>query len=303
MPTHLSQKNIHKGRTIDTQGEFRVIDCRSCKFFHIVPLPDETMLATLYKDTFYSHAKPFYFKDMEEDLPWWQAHYKSHYKLIATYAPGRKLLDIGSGPGHFLVCGKKLGWDVLGFEPSKQAAAYAQRRGVRVINDLFSAQKALPYGPFDVVYLYLILEHIPDPTRFLKEVKSVLKPGGVLVVISPNDYNPLQLLLRTHKGFKPWWVAPPQHLNYFTFASIQHLLKRLGFSVLDSLATFPMEFFLLSGDNYIGKRSVGRRSHAKRKTFELAFFDHEPEMLTTFYRSLAKLGIGREFVIISKKRP
>lgn len=294
-------KKSHRGKTIDKKDSFAVIDCRICGFTHINPLPDENVLKTLYKETFYSNEKPHYFKDMEEDLHWWQAHYRNHYKLFERHTKGKKVLDIGSGPGHFLTCGKEMGWDVLGFEPSKEAAEYARKKGVRVINDLFSAKKALHYGPFDVVYLYLVLEHIPHPTEFLQEVKKVLKPGGILCVISPNEYNPLQNLLRQHKGFKPWWVAPPQHINYFTFSSMRRLLKKLNFRIVEHMATFPMEFFLLGGENYVGKRQVGRMCHKRRKTFEITLFDHAPHMLNTFYRFLARHNIGREFVIMARK--
>lgn len=293
--------NNHKGAVIDAKDGYNVIDCRTCRFIHVIPLPTEKELSKLYKESFYSHAKPRYFQDMEEDREWWMAHYQNHYNLFAKYVKGKRVLDIGSGPGHFLQCGKELGWDVIGLEPSRKATAYARKLGITVVNSLFSESALKPYGPFDVVYLYLVLEHIPHPIPFLQEVRKVLKQGGILCIISPNDYNPLQRILRDHLGYDPWWLAPPQHINYFTFDSMKALLKRLRFTILEMTATFPMEFFLLAGENYVGKRRIGRNCHKRRKTFELTLFNHAPDMLNTFYRSLASNNIGREFVILGKK--
>ena len=62
-------------------------------------------LEKLYEKEFYSSAKPKYFIHYEEDLPWWMATYRNYYSLLARHTTGRRLLDIGSGPGYFLKCG------------------------------------------------------------------------------------------------------------------------------------------------------------------------------------------------------
>ena len=99
-----------------------------------------------------------------------------------------------------------------------------------------------------------------------------------------------------------WWLAPPHHLNYFDFESLEGALTRLGLKLAERTTSFPMEAFLMMGDNYVGDATLGRACHNKRKNFDLAF---EKSGLThlrrEFYRSLAKLGIGREAVVIAVK--
>lgn len=292
----------HSGKTLDKKDGIRVIDCRSCGFAHVSPLPSDEKLTQFYEQEFYQHERPNYFKETKEDLPWWMATYNNYYALLERRAKGRALLDIGSGPGHFLACGEKRGWKAVGIEPSLSAARYSAKRGLATVNDFFSYDRAKKLGTFDVVHAAMVLEHVPDPIGFIGDMKKMLKKGGRVAIFCPNDYNPLQRVLREERGFAPWWVVPKHHLNYFTIESMKRLLARLGFTVEDTLGTYPLETFLLAGKNYVGNHAVGRACHAKRKAFELALYKNDPALLYDLYTGLAAAGIGREFIIIAKKK-
>ncbi|MEI6478407.1 MAG: class I SAM-dependent methyltransferase [bacterium] len=301
MSTPKPQVAQHSGPTLDTVEGYDIIECASCGFKHVNPIPTDEQLDKFYADAFYASEKTDYFKDAETDLDWWTETYKDYYKIFEQNTKGKRLLDIGSGPGYFLKVGQDLGWDVLGVEPSDQAYEYSTSLGVKVKHEFFTAENSKDDGLFDVVCLNLVLEHLPRPAQFLEEVKGVLKPGGLLFILSPNDYNPLQKIVRETITKNPWWVVPTHHLNYFDFASVQGLLKSLGFSIADCLATYPMEFFLLGGENYIGQRDLGRACHLRRKSLEMALYKDNPALLGKTYRDMAKNGIGREFVVIAKK--
>ena len=293
----------HYGEVIDSKDGFDVIECETCGFKHVIPIPTPEELEKLYKEEFYSTEKPKYFQDTEEDLEWWAMTYRNYYQSFEKYCPegNRRLLEIGSGPGYFLKCGNELGWDVVGFEPSKQAYEYSQKFGIEVVNDFFSEDNAGKYGKFDVVYMNTVIEHLPDPISLIKTAKNVLNPNGIICVVAPNDYNPLQSILRENLSYEPWWVVPRHHINYFDFVSIKKVIERLGFEVVESTGTFPMEFFLLSGDNYVGDGELGRKCHFKRKAFEMNMFKYGSEQLNNIYKALADNGIGREFVVIGRK--
>ena len=145
-----------------------------------------------------------------------------------------------------------------------------------------------------------MLEHIVDPHMFIQNVRSVLAPGGLIAIQVPNDYNPLQLMAQQTLHIPKWWVVPTHHINYFSFDTLRKLLKKNGFSIVDSLATFPMEFFLLSGSNYVKNPTLGRKCHIQRKVFEQNLYRNNPEMLNRLYRNFARMGIGRECIIIAK---
>ena len=291
----------HQGETVGEVGDSTVLDCKKCGFTHVVPLPSDGELEKFYEKDFYDTEKPDYFKFVEEDIAWWMATYDHYYDLLEKHTAGRRILDIGSGPGYFLDAGVTRGWDVLGFEPSTAAAQYSARRGIAVVNDVFSLEKAASFGLFDVVMMNLVLEHVPNPTRFIEEAKQMLTPGGLLCVIVPNDYNPLQKLLVERHGFNPWWVVPKHHLNYFTIESLKRLLKHHSLAPVETETSYPMEFFLLSGRNYVGDPEVGRACHKERKAFETALFAGNKALLQNLYHSWAKEGIGREVVLIARK--
>src|SRR3989344_7046056 len=286
---------MHQGKIIDRVKNYKVIDCISCCFIHVIPIPSDKEIWRLYKEEFYSKKKPKYFKESEEDLDWWILTYKNYYKILEKHTKGRKILEIGSGPGYFLRTGKKLGWKVLGIEPSREAYQYSTNLGVNVVNDYLTGEILRKYGKFDVVCAMFVLEHLIDPYSFVEDIKHLLKKDGILFLISPNDYNPLQIILNKKMGHKQWWISPPQHINYFNFQSINKFLIRKGFEVVDQYSTFPLEYYLLSGDNYVGNQTVGRKCHSKRKAFEINMYKHGREQLNIIYKVLSNYHLGREF--------
>lgn len=292
----------HPGKILDKKDGVRVINCWECGFAHVMPLPSNEELQKFYKEDFYSKGRPNYFKETKEDLSWWTATYNNYYSLLEKHTKGRKILDVGSGPGHFLLCGKKRGWDVLGFEPSVDASEYSKSRKLAVVNDFFSYETAREYGPFDVIHASMVLEHIPDPISFVNDMKKLLKPNGFVAIFCPNDYNPLQEILQKKLKFKPWWVVPTHHLNYFDAVSMKKLLSKTGFEVLETLGTFPMEFFPLSGFNYVGDSELGRKCHKTRKVFEMNMYKHGADLLNNLYSCLIEKNMGREFFIIAKNK-
>ncbi len=294
----------HYGVVLDSVGTFDVIDCEVCGFIHIIPVPILEEVENAYRQEYYSTEKPLYIERAKEDFDWWNLVYSERYdsfeQLLSSNS--RKILDIGSGPGYFLLHGKQRGWDTLGIEPSAQAAEHSRQLGLEIIEDFLTENTVGKLGDFDVVHASEVLEHIPEPESILKLAYSLLNPGGLLCVAAPNDYNPLQDALRESCGYKNWWVAPPHHINYFSFESLRRLIQSIGFEIFDSKATFPMEFFLLCGKNYVGDDSVGRQCHAMRKNFELNLKKAGMEKFRReLYQFLASNNVGREIVLFARK--
>jgi len=294
----------HAGVALDTVNDFTVIDCDACAFKHIVPVPTPAELEHVYGHEYYSTAKPLYIQRHLEDREWLTLVYAERYALFERFLgePRRRLLDIGSGPGMFLLHGvERGGWSVRGLEPSSQAAAHSRSLGLDVTQAFLNADTADRLGRFDVVHMNEVLEHIPDPREVLRVVDALLDPGGLVALMVPNDYSPFQAALRAACGFAPWWVAPPHHVNYFDVRSIQRLLAE-RFEVVSVETTFPIDLFLLMGDNYVGNDDLGRACHAKRKAFETNL---AKAGLTTLkqdmYRALATLGIGRDVFVVARK--
>jgi len=156
----------------------------------------------------------------------------------------RTLVDVGCGAGIFIEAGNSRGWATYGIEPSRVAAAHCKKKGLNIIEDIFTQELADLPAHIDVVHMRNVLEHVHDPAALIKSSHHVLADNGLLVVAVPNDYNKIQMGLRDVKDYSPWWVAIPHHLNYFSFESLESLVGNNGFKVIERFASFPIDLFL-----------------------------------------------------------
>lgn len=128
-----------------------------------------------------------------------------------------KLLDIGCGTGDFLVEAKNQGWTILGFEPNSDAKQLAAKKGVLFTDDIF----ALPDNTFDVVTMWHVLEHVPNLTEYIANLKRIVKPDGTIIIAVPN-YKSYDA-----KYYNRFWAAydVPRHLWHFSKTSIKRLFS------------------------------------------------------------------------------
>jgi len=295
----------HSGPVKTNSDHFYVIDCKCCCFKHVVPLPTKYELETIYSHEYYTQEKPLYIERYIEDLEWWTDIYSERFERIEEALNGKtgRILDVGSGPGLFLATGAKRGWRVKGIEPSLKAATYSREKlGLDISNVFLTRENASSFGGFDAVHMGEVLEHLTDPREMLEIAHGILRPGGVLSLIVPNDFNPFQEILWRELGYPTWWVAPPHHLNYFDHCSLSSLLTSCGFEIEDSTSTFPIDIFLLMGESYIGDDSKGREIHKLRKTFDSNLLrGSRKELRRKILLGFSKIGLGREIDIICKK--
>ena len=293
----------HRGKIIDQVKKWKVIDCTSCRYKHTLPLPTEVELKKIYSSVYYQDEKPKYFERNVEDIKWWKTIYADRLKTVNDFikTDNNRLLEIGSGPGLFLQYAKRNGWKVLGIEPSKEAADFARSRKLEIINEFFQNVEVKSLGKFGAIGMFEFLEHIPNPKDALKFTYNQLEKGGVVCITVPNDFNPLQEVAKKSLKLKSYWIAPPFHINYFDIDSLKTLLSKSGFKVSYVETSFPLEFYLLMGENYIGNDKLGRKIHGKRMQIDLALSAFSNDLKRQLYTHLAWLGIGRDITIYGQK--
>ena len=151
---------------------------------------------------------------------------RSLERLERIITPPGRLLDIGTGGGPFLGVAKKRGWEVAGCEPNHWLADWGSKHyGFDIVPGTVY-DMGLDDQSFDMVTLWDVLEHTPDPKGVLKECRRVLKPGGLLVVNYP-DINSLIARLMGRK----WVFLLSIHLYYFTIETITDMMFQAGFMV------------------------------------------------------------------------
>ena len=135
-----------------------------------------------------------------------------------------RLLDVGCAYGYVLEMGKILGYESSGVEVSP-AAEFAQSRGLPVFKgQLHEAKFQDEY--FDLVTMIDVIEHLPDPVAFLNDVFRILKPGGQLLILTPNVDN----LVAKALG-RRWPHYKAEHLFYYCPHSMRYLLRHCRFHV------------------------------------------------------------------------
>ncbi|HEY8529783.1 MAG TPA: class I SAM-dependent methyltransferase [Paenibacillaceae bacterium] len=294
----------HSGESVAQSGSVHVIHCTTCGFKHIVPIPGAEQVQQFYIHHYHGSDISRAVRKMQEDAEWLNLMYHDRFDLFEQMLPPgrRRLLDIGSGIGAFLLCGAERGWEVWGVEPSLSASEYARSKGLNVVQGFYDGKMAERLGIFDVVHLDHVLEHIPNPIQVLEWIRDSLSPGGVLFLTVPNDFNPFQKALVETCGYRHWWVVPKHHINYFDFETLPALLERHGFEVVAEETSFPMELFLLMGINYVDEPQRGRECHEKRKRLEITlnkagYNDVRRKLLRCF----AQNGLGRDVVVYARK--
>lgn len=239
----------------------------------------------------------------EHELKWLQATlYSDICYICEQFAHGKRVLDIGCGTGDMLAFLQEKGFDTVGIEPSSEMAAIAVSKHITICNSfntLIESLRLSTLDKFDTITLINVLEHVPSPVEVIKTIKAMLNPGGIICVRVPNDFSEMQLAAQKIIDNKAWWIAVPDHINYFDFQSLKSLVEHLGFEVFYWLGDFPMELFLLMGDNYINDPEVGSKCHSKRINFELSF---PAETRRLMYKALIEIGLGRSCLIVGKLR-
>lgn len=160
--------------------------------------------------------------------------------LLGRNPESIRLLDVGCSSGAFLLSARKLGFQVEGVEPSADAAETARSMGLQVFNG-FLEQARYPDASFDAVTLIEIVEHVRDALALLRECARILRPGGVVLITTPNAHS------WTARSMGHRWAgfslnAMGGHISFFSPHSIGVLATRSGLR-LARLETRNVRFF------------------------------------------------------------
>jgi 2-polyprenyl-3-methyl-5-hydroxy-6-metoxy-1,4-benzoquinol methylase len=179
--------------------------------------------------------------------------------VIERYARGRgRLFDVGTAAGSFLHAARQRGWTVSGCEPNRWMCEWGREHYGLTIHAGTLFEHPQPDAHFDVVTVWDVLEHVPDPRQFLRECHRIVKPGGLLVVNYPDIGSWIARAMR-----RRWVFLLSVHLYYFTRATIREALQRTGFTVEHIQPHFQrleLDYVLERGEPLVGPLArLGRR--------------------------------------------
>jgi len=196
-----------------------LVKCRECGMVFESPRYDaETIIHGYMASSEASHDSQYHMR------------VKSFYKALCKQSkrippPGAKILDIGTAGGAFLDAAAQYGYTAYGLEPSADLVERGKLRGLKIEQGTIESNN-FETGTFDMVCLWDVIEHLPNPKAALVEIKKLLKPDGILLINFP-DIGTTQAKLA---GKKFWWILSV-HLHHFTRISVTDICSRTGFEV------------------------------------------------------------------------
>lgn len=298
----------HNGLVLGTGNGGKVVDCELCGYAHLDPLPTVAEIDALYQDQYYqSHNAGFthkahesHFDEQREDLAWHKIAFREQVDALERIAPNKELLDYGAGAGWFAQYTHGLwnDWSVMAVEPSPTAREYADE----TVKAYMVEKLPDPTRKWGIVRASYVLEHLIDPRQALVELRERLVDDGVLCVLVPNEFNRWACKGRDKFGLDSYWIRPGLHLNYFTNDSIAGLLRDVGFEIVDQVATFPTELFMLAGFDFASDPDLGHKVHHVRMNIERTVDGLKlGRAKLAVYRRLARRGLGRASVTYARK--
>lgn len=231
----------------------RIVRCVHDGLTYVNPQPTDREINRMYNEDYFVSDKrrttsSVGYYDYMTEKPLLLAYFRRKIAFLKTILPGKKVLEIGSSYGFFLEEAKHAHLDIQGIDISRAAVAYAASHGLPALAvDLFQA--GFPSNSFDGVVAFHLIEHVSDPLAFMREVRRITKPGGILLLSTPREGGYLQRLMGRH------WLnyRHQEHLYFFSRETMTLLLKKAGFhhirSVGDETRWYPVHF-LLRGATY-----------------------------------------------------
>ena len=200
--------------------------CRSCGTAFVHPTPSDEELTRFYNRYHLSDDAGGQYDAVEARM---QADFPSKVALVMAAtgkAPG-KLLDVGCGKGFFVKACRDAGIDAHGVDLSASGVQYASEvLGVPATAGLIGELGAT-LGQFDTATFWATIEHLPDPIGTLRDIHSVLKPGGRLLLDTGIGHDWLD---RNLPGLTQWY-NPPEHLFVFSGDGLRVALEKAGFVI------------------------------------------------------------------------
>ena len=256
----------------------RLVKCRRCGLEYVSPRPRGGDIVAAYSEG----DDPAYVSQVDAR----QRTFAAALARIEHLQPQKgRLLDVGTAAGAFLAAAKARGWQAEGCEPNRWMADWGSRHYGVVIRagELFDHE--YPPESFDVVTLWDVVEHTPDPARVVRRIGELLKPGGLLIVNYPDRGSWIARMLG-----RRWPFLSSVHLYYFTRATLAKMLETYGFEVAQQRPHFQwLELDYLLGRGEVLSAPLSRWSRALAGRLGLA-------------RRQVPYWIGQTFVAAQRSR-
>ena len=276
---------------------YEIFRCSGCGLVYVTPRLSGEALRAVYGESYWRSDTPKTkgYADYAQDAPLYLKTFRRRFRLLRRHlGAGRlRILDVGCAAGFFLRVCRELGHDGYGVEISRPIAevAAAELGADRVwIGDLDAAVADGPpqvFAPhsFDLLTMWDVVEHVPDPQALLRRARTLLKPDGRLVIETQNVDSRFARAL----GARWQHYKHEEHLYHFGPDTARRLLEQAGFELLSWTPRY--------GGKYVSFAFISERAARLNK---VASFCLKP--LSWFKRANVYLNFRDEMILVAKPR-
>lgn len=235
-----------------SKEHFNISECGRCGYHFTNPRPSQELLPRYYEsESYISHSNTS--KSLRDKLYQlarkWALTKKS--ATIGSYMPSASVLDIGCGTGDFLAALRTKGHHVMGIEPNVTARDRATQLHQLVVLPTLDAVSSLEQ--FQVLTMWHVLEHMPDPRLTIKRAFALLQQGGYLFIAVPirNSWDA--------QHYASGWAAldVPRHLSHFRDNDVRRILADQGFQLVRERKMWLDAFYIaMLSEQYKGRGPI-----------------------------------------------
>ena len=269
-------------------GDFEVVRCASCQTAWRSNMYTPEQVAAMYEDEPYEEH-PFFGYDSDSDtlkkVPRYR-RFEQALEVLEREMSGRKVLDVGCGAGTFMAIAASRGWDVYGIEMNQSLVDQAEKAvgEGRLTCGAFEALDPAEHS-YDVITMWDVIEHVLDPAAFIARARAMLRPGGAIVLCTPDEESVLantgKAILRASGGrwnYPALALHPRYHTFFFSGTSLENLFTARDMKVFHSYsqAAFAAHSDLASRGQKLAIGLIERLAGLADRRYERVIFARTP---------------------------
>lgn len=277
--------------------QYEIVRCPQCQFEKKIL---NTSIDEIYKHVYDEHdfiGLRLIDGGTEPD----RVYIKSFLKRFGKNPEKSLMLEVGPGSARNLLYAKNQGYQTATLDVSEANNLYY--RTVCQFDQVFNAFDQIADQSVDLILITHVIEHVPEPAAFMKEIYRILRPDGVILVSTPSTKSLFKKLLNYG-----WWIYDiDDHVSFFNASNLKKLLEQSNFQILDAQscntdATHALSSFFLkkdfsealtatdSNDQTTSQVSSSRQLKALAR-----------KMINTVFAPSAFVGLGYEVVCVARR--
>jgi len=237
---------------------FDFVRCNFCGHEYLNPRPVASTLDTIYPPDYYSFTGTTN-RLVARIQRFWEGGKVRLYRRFLGEGR-RRILDVGCGDGRFLGLLRDFGaadWEMVGLEFDQDAVATCREKGFEAHSERIEdfAQRQDRKESFDAILMLQLIEHVEDPGEICTRVETLLRPGGLFVIETPNlgglDYRIFSGRVWGHYHF-------PRHWHLFSRHSLTEMLLARNFEIVHAEYLISTSSWIISHRNFFKDRGWPR---------------------------------------------